>query len=77
VDALGVKVTDYINMNETKVKAMKDIVEIDIKEEDVDAIISLGIRLALLQGIFDCTYEEVFETLEDKYGHRKVSVDTP
>ncbi len=52
------------------------VITVDIEEEDKPALNALGIRLALLQGVYDCTYLEVFEAVKEKYSHRRVFVDS-
>ena len=47
-------------------------IEVDVNDEEKTALVALGIRLALLQAVFDCTYSEIFETVEKSFGHRKV-----
>ena len=42
-------------------------------EESRKAIMSLGFRLAILQGIYDVTYTEITECLEDNFSHRKAN----
>jgi hypothetical protein len=51
------------------------VLNVDIEDKDRDAFISLGIRLAILQGIYDCTYTEICKVLEEKFKHRKVVVE--
>ena len=50
-------------------------IEVDIPddEESHKAIIALGLRLAILQGIYDVTYTEIAECLEDNFSHRKIN----
>ena len=42
-------------------------------EESRKSIMSLGFRLAILQGIYDVTYTEITECLEDNFSHRKAN----
>ena len=52
-------------------------IEVDIPddEESRKSIVALGLRLAILQGIYDVTYTEIAECLEDNFSHRKVNPD--
>jgi hypothetical protein len=45
-------------------------IDIDIPQKDQEKFAVLGVRLALLQAVFDVTYMEIFSTLEDKYKDR-------
>tara|TARA_R110000868_G_scaffold61189_14_gene186087 strand:- start:2 stop:325 length:324 start_codon:yes stop_codon:yes gene_type:complete len=52
-------------------------VEFDIPEDEEYrvSLMSMGIRLAILQGIYDVTYTEIAECLEENFSHRKVNTD--
>ena len=50
-------------------------VEIPDDEESRESIMALGLRLAILQGIYDVTYTEIAECLEENFSHRKVNPD--
>jgi hypothetical protein len=51
------------------------VIEFDIEEKDIPAMIALGARLAILQGIYDVTYMEIFEVVSEKFKDRKVIED--
>ncbi len=44
-------------------------------EESRKAVMALGLRLALLQGIYDVTYTEIAECIDKGFSHRKVNPD--
>tara|TARA_R110000803_G_scaffold47330_1_gene98757 strand:- start:171 stop:482 length:312 start_codon:yes stop_codon:yes gene_type:complete len=52
-------------------------IEVDIPddEESHRAVVALGLRLAILQGIYDVTYTEIATCLEENFSHRKVNPD--
>lgn len=50
-------------------------IEIEIYEDEKDTYIALGLRLALLQGIYDCTYTEILDAVKEKYDDRRVVYD--
>ena len=52
-------------------------IEVDIPddEESRKSIMALGLRLAILRGIYDVTYTEIAECLEENFSHRKVNPD--
>lgn len=52
-----------------------ETLEIDVDEEHHPAVMALGLRLAVLQGIYDCTYEEIHEVVAEKFNKRKVWAD--
>jgi hypothetical protein len=48
------------------------VIEFDIDEKDIPAMVALGARLALLQGIYDVTYMEIEGVVSEKFKDRKV-----
>ena len=44
-------------------------------EESRKSIMAMGFRLAILQGIYDITYTEIAECLEDNFSQRRVTPD--
>ena len=44
-------------------------------EESRKSIMAMGFRLAILQGIYDITYTEIAECLEDNFSQRRVNPD--
>ena len=42
-------------------------------EESRKSIMALGFRLAILQGIYDVTYTEIVECLEENFSQRRVN----
>jgi hypothetical protein len=53
------------------------IVSFDVPEnkEEQRSLMALGVRLAILQGVYDVTYIEITECLEESFSHRKVNVE--
>lgn len=51
------------------------VIEFDIEEKDIPAMVSLGARLAILQGIYDVTYMEIVGVVAEKFKDRKVIED--
>jgi hypothetical protein len=51
------------------------VIEFDIEEKDKPAMIALGARLAILQGIYDVTYMEIHKVVAEKFKDRKVIED--
>jgi hypothetical protein len=56
---------------ENEVSTGSSFITVDIKTEDQKMYLSLGVRLALLQGVFDVTYRQIYDILEAEYGHQK------
>ena len=44
-------------------------------EDSRKAVMAMGLRLALLQGIYDVTYTEIAECIDKSFSHRKVNPD--
>jgi hypothetical protein len=62
---------------ERRKKAMSNqekmsVIEFDVEEKDMPAMVALGARLAILQGIYDVTYMEIVEVVSEKFKDRKV-----
>ena len=42
-------------------------------EESRKSIMALGFRLAILQDVYDVTYTQIVDCLEESFSHRKVN----
>ena len=51
-------------------------IEIDVEEEYHPTVMALGLRLAILQGVYDCTYEEINKVVAEKFKDRKVIAES-
>jgi hypothetical protein len=50
------------------------VVSFDLEEDEKPALYALGMRLAILQGIYDVTYEEIAKCVEEKYKDKRAYV---
>jgi len=55
-------------------KEESSIMTFDLENEDKPALLSLGARLALLQGVYDITFTELCACVEEKFGSQRSHV---
>jgi hypothetical protein len=53
----------------------EDTVSFDIPEDEEKqiALMTLGMKLAILQDVYDVTYTQIVDCLEESFSHRKVN----